>query len=554
MCFQMIEVYSVCRCLYYQHPVDRCSAYGRAGHGVTRRTILVGYTCKEHSEDQLELVEGRNSSYQETTGGYTSHDLAISKRRPRDSTCDTQAPNPTQGQKLPAPDAVLVSPRLEDKRPKPQPDGLKYQTKASEGTDLAIQDLSSRGKKLMRPRNSKSAVESGAHLRSKGRHEEEGKEEDLRDEPPTSPTDVQAPPADRFREREAHSGRAEEEGAAYFTSIMNFLRVYFHNALHLLNESTAAPGCQRLHWACECGLESHDDYEEVRAGALDDLKQVLYRYGVIMRSSADLESNIELGDLSTAANPPSPAAPSRKPFEIRWPWQQQQARVCKPGSCLEKSQSGSAEHHDYLLACLPFGRYVSRILQPEVCTIRSDQDFFSLLKLLYNGNRRRLSLSLLRRVKGIHFVQFDMLRTEVADIRSHPALPPEGLKDQYMYNPMPADLMPPVGPNLLAHFFDHPKHASALPDLYQRIPKKLREKLTPCQVTGMSTGWGIQFVEGIDPFAFFLCGCACFLLCLLIAVVWTSAKQDVQGGFGIGGFVLAFMVFCGGVVHSSIES
>ncbi len=48
MCFQITEQYSACRCLYYQHPVDRCAYYGRSGHHLTKRTILVGYTCSEH--------------------------------------------------------------------------------------------------------------------------------------------------------------------------------------------------------------------------------------------------------------------------------------------------------------------------------------------------------------------------------------------------------------------------------------------------------------------------------------------------------------------------
>lgn len=49
MCYQVLELYSACRCVYYQHPVDRCPRYGAPGHGVTQRTILVGYACLDHS-------------------------------------------------------------------------------------------------------------------------------------------------------------------------------------------------------------------------------------------------------------------------------------------------------------------------------------------------------------------------------------------------------------------------------------------------------------------------------------------------------------------------
>ena len=52
MCYQLIELYSACRCLYYQHAVDRCINYGQPGHRIERRTILVGYACSEHAQAQ----------------------------------------------------------------------------------------------------------------------------------------------------------------------------------------------------------------------------------------------------------------------------------------------------------------------------------------------------------------------------------------------------------------------------------------------------------------------------------------------------------------------
>ncbi|KAK8084516.1 hypothetical protein PG997_005787 [Apiospora hydei] len=60
MCYQIIELYSACRCLYYQHAVDKCASYGRPGHSVTRKTILVGYACAVHSAQ----------SYGGSTAGY----------------------------------------------------------------------------------------------------------------------------------------------------------------------------------------------------------------------------------------------------------------------------------------------------------------------------------------------------------------------------------------------------------------------------------------------------------------------------------------------------
>ncbi|KAK3945826.1 hypothetical protein QBC46DRAFT_335996 [Diplogelasinospora grovesii] len=70
MCYQLVELYSACRCLYYQHAVDRCAAYGRPGHGVQRRTILVGISCTEHSQHRSSGYEYAASQYSDS--GYHS--------------------------------------------------------------------------------------------------------------------------------------------------------------------------------------------------------------------------------------------------------------------------------------------------------------------------------------------------------------------------------------------------------------------------------------------------------------------------------------------------
>ncbi|PWY62761.1 hypothetical protein BO83DRAFT_301418, partial [Aspergillus eucalypticola CBS 122712] len=49
MCYLLVERFSVCRCLYFQHAVDPCEAYGQRGHVVQEKTVLVGYTCSRHS-------------------------------------------------------------------------------------------------------------------------------------------------------------------------------------------------------------------------------------------------------------------------------------------------------------------------------------------------------------------------------------------------------------------------------------------------------------------------------------------------------------------------
>jgi hypothetical protein len=54
MCYQVVERYSVCRCLYYKHAIDPCAALGKRGHGIQEKTILVGYSCSTHGLSRAE--------------------------------------------------------------------------------------------------------------------------------------------------------------------------------------------------------------------------------------------------------------------------------------------------------------------------------------------------------------------------------------------------------------------------------------------------------------------------------------------------------------------
>ncbi|KAJ6788443.1 hypothetical protein PWT90_11227 [Aphanocladium album] len=69
MCYQLVELYSACRCLYYQHAVDRCASYGRRGHSVEKRVIFVGYACTAHASRQA--ASASNHKYSDS--GYSSY-------------------------------------------------------------------------------------------------------------------------------------------------------------------------------------------------------------------------------------------------------------------------------------------------------------------------------------------------------------------------------------------------------------------------------------------------------------------------------------------------
>lgn len=78
MCYQLIELYAACRCLYYQHAVDRCPAYNQPGHSIQRRTILVGYACSDHSSHSSGGYDYTQSEYSDS--GYYSSRSSKSSR------------------------------------------------------------------------------------------------------------------------------------------------------------------------------------------------------------------------------------------------------------------------------------------------------------------------------------------------------------------------------------------------------------------------------------------------------------------------------------------
>ncbi|KAE8145837.1 hypothetical protein BDV25DRAFT_133429 [Aspergillus avenaceus] len=61
MCYQVVERFSVCGCLYFQHAVDPCEAYGQRGHVVQEKVVLVGYTCDKHSARRAGNVPRSNN-------------------------------------------------------------------------------------------------------------------------------------------------------------------------------------------------------------------------------------------------------------------------------------------------------------------------------------------------------------------------------------------------------------------------------------------------------------------------------------------------------------
>ena len=98
----------------------------------------------------------------------------------------------------------------------------------------------------------------------------------------------------------------------------------------------------------------------------------------------------------------------------------------------------------YLLLCYSQGRYATRLLQLDLIQLqaKSDRVLFKILRDNYDGMKGRSACFSLRTLVSIKFVQFEMYRSELVDVRKEDAIPPpEHL--EYRYKPAPPELIPP---------------------------------------------------------------------------------------------------------------
>ncbi|UQC73902.1 uncharacterized protein CLUP02_00549 [Colletotrichum lupini] len=262
---------------------------------------------------------------------------------------------------------------------------------------------------------------------------------------------------------------------------------------------------KQVEWLCpHCGKVVADSYIEKKPGGFRRLKSLLIRYsGVSLRQSEPISVTPE-------QNSKAQDASGTLIFNSIGGWFENGANVNPrqnlpqhhevlssngkdPDLCKSsRKQVGrpSVFRHSFVLLCIPFMRWGTKADQPDVCDIRSDQNFFHLLRASYETYRAQSRWSCLRRVKVIGIFKFGLFRTQLVNISrsSFLSIGPD-------FDHETADTEPPIGVNLMMHLVENPDHADIFPVLFKRIPRKMRERLQPCPVKGSSDGWGMQFVE-----------------------------------------------------------
>lgn len=350
-------------------------------------------------------------------------------------------------------------------------------------------------------------------------------------------------------------------------SLRNLSRSLVKVRNKLFKHPPIAKGLKRITWTCvsitsmyqamllltaqqPCGKAMYDDYEELERGAAKrfqrELRRMFFRQNPgdatettrtpisFITSFSSVISTLVKKYLTRSRDLPT--------FELR-----------PQGQPLSPTPEENLQiEHLYLLLCLCESRRVTtmRAHQPAVHSIESDTSLFRMLQAYYSETRRRWwSWLLLWDLKRINFVQFEMYDKSLVDIRALHAIPPDHFSASYCYER--STLKPPIGSNLLMHFFYHPEDASAITPCFRKIPKKRKEKLSVCPVNGVSPGWGLCFCEGWSWRKILAWCCLIVVLASIgVCVLYWKFEHKIQDAVALGTFMLA----CFGIGVSTLQA
>ncbi|KAI9853396.1 MAG: hypothetical protein M1830_006676, partial [Pleopsidium flavum] len=277
----------------------------------------------------------------------------------------------------------------------------------------------------------------------------------------------------------------------------NHLNIFKQTASALFaREPILAEGKRRIRWECSCGHRLYDDFTELRPGAVEKLEELLNSSDDRTHQKGSNSSGGSIKGLGRSIVNGLQA--TLKLLGASESSELPQYQLQKASSKAPPQPPTSPDVILYLLLCISDGAFATKLLHLNLCEVTTDLKLFSLLRDTYQEMRgRKWSWLSLRTMRCIKFVQLEAYRSLLVDIRKVNDMPPPEMANEYRFEPVPADVVPPIGENHLMHLYHHPKDADeSLSICLSRFPKKLREKLAVCPQRGTGIGWGIQFVDG----------------------------------------------------------
>lgn len=170
-------------------------------------------------------------------------------------------------------------------------------------------------------------------------------------------------------------------------SFWEFMTTKTSNMVSKLRQKPLEDGKTRITWTCKCGRNLYDDFTEIVPGAVKQLEAEL-------RYQNTKQPELEYDNLDAQNTPRShPNSFARVLFQM-WTGTTQIFRKFQypllpehkssrgnmslelGNPCAQSSQQAPYTTHLFLLLCVPFLRFATRLAEPEVCQINSDQELF----------------------------------------------------------------------------------------------------------------------------------------------------------------------------------
>lgn len=204
-------------------------------------------------------------------------------------------------------------------------------------------------------------------------------------------------------------------------------------------------------------------------------------------------------------------------------------------------QRRSVIQRSFLELCVNTGKFRTTLHEISLVSVGSDSELFRKIKDGYIRLRGfRATRYFLIEPVAVQFVRFCIEERHRVGILEKPlALPPEEevIAERYQYKPCPLRPPPPIPSNIFVHYFNssanHPRSV-----WIDRLPKKLRESIQNSHEP-LPIGWGIHIIEGPNRHAIFWMLVLFACLSLLASCMWTVLKGDIQGGFGVGAWMVS---------------
>ncbi|CAG7559046.1 unnamed protein product [Fusarium equiseti] len=430
MCYQLVELYSACRCVYYAHPVDRCAAFGRPGHSVQKRVILVGYTCSSHSSshtaDKSTGIEDHVSDHEENASVIS--DISAP------STNLTFPDDAKQG----AADRLYHELLNEFSLRHIWPQIVRLSHDKNEAVRIIARYLFHLSLDLKTQANSRLDKDAARFVGASRQtvadrivecHVSELTEvddwaslgpEDAFDKAFGAPLNTANEEVEEIEHLDTdekniiyeHVQQFIFEGAPFqnFVSTLKLfvssdsgttveittsIRQSFNYLAWKYWRSPKLDHQTRIFWSCCCGQQGHDDYFERRPGGIDELQALLKDYesmtlGLVDNTGSATVKSGMANVLSIIKSNFSRS--SLKGKSAKLPTFNQATKSRNLGEPCQLSSSTQTSvldpKHKLLVVCAPFAKRVSKAHQPDVCKIHSDRDFFKALRQTYSDSRR----------------------------------------------------------------------------------------------------------------------------------------------------------------------